>query len=239
LFFSTYTHAGTLSWLGDERWVTVAKVYDGDTFQTRHGEKVRLLNLNTPEIQHRDNLAQPGGNKASKALNALILGQQVKLTFDKEKKDKYGRTLAHIWMRDGLWVNQYMIQKGYAHVYTFEPNTRWVQKLLKAEHQAREKKLGIWGLNRFKVLDAQHLSTSVIGQFRVVEGKVSRINDKKGWSFRMGKLNISIPRRVRGIFHQPPHLHIGESVSVRGKVRVSRKGQLFLALYSPYDLEHL
>ncbi|MDQ6974766.1 MAG: thermonuclease family protein, partial [Mariprofundaceae bacterium] len=90
-----------MSWISDARWVTVAKVYDGDTFQTRQGEKIRFLNLNTPEVQHRDSQAQVGGNRAKKALTDLILGKQVRLRLDQEKKDRYGRTLAQVWMRDG------------------------------------------------------------------------------------------------------------------------------------------
>ncbi len=234
LFVSAQAYAGTLSWLGSERWVTVQKVYDGDTFQTRHGEKVRLLNINTPEIQHRDTQAQVGGNAASLALKKLILGKQVRLTFDQQKKDKYGRSLAHVWMRDGLWVNQYLIEQGYAHVYIFEPNTRLVQKLLESEHQAQKERRGIWASSRFKVLDSKYLSARVIGQFRVVHGRVDSI---KKWAFQTGKLHVSIPRKVRKIFQKPPALQQGQMITVRGKVRVSKRGKLFLALYSPFDLE--
>jgi len=234
LFLPSIVSAGTLSIIGNERWVSVAKVYDGDTFKTRSGEKIRLLNLNTPEIQHRDSRAQVGGNKAAAALKKLILGKQVRLSFDKEKKDRYGRTLAHVWMQDGLWVNQYMIEQGHAHVYTFEPNTRWVKKLLKAEHLAQRKKRGIWATKRFKLLSSQNLSSQFIGQFRVVQGKVDNI---KNWSFRIGKLHVSIAKKARKLFRRPPPLRLGQTITIRGKIRVSSRGKLFLSLYSPYDLE--
>jgi len=193
-----------------------------------------LLNLNTPEIQHRDNRAQVGGHKATTALKALILGKQVRLSFDKEKKDRYGRTLAHVWMQDGRWVNQYMIEEGYAHIYTFEPNTRWVKKLLQAEHIARKEKRGIWATKRFKLLNSRTLSSKFIGQFRVVQGKVDSI---KNWSFRTGKLHVSIAKKARKLFRQPPTLRLGQSITVRGKIHTSNRGKLFLSLYSPYDLE--
>jgi len=234
LCLPSITLAGTLSIIGDGRWVSVAKVYDGDTFKTRSGEKVRLLNLNTPEIQHRDNRAQVGGNKAAFALKKLILGKQVRLSFDKEKKDRYGRTLAHVWMQDGLWVNQYMVEEGYAHVYTFEPNTRWVKKLLKAEHIAQEEKRGIWATKRFKLLNSQSLSSKFIGQFRVIRGKVDSI---KNWSFRTGKLHVSIAKKARKIFQKPPVLRLDQTITIRGKIRISSKGKIFLSLYSPADLE--
>ncbi len=231
------TLAGTLSLIGEARWVTVAKVYDGDTFKTRSGEKIRLLGLNTPETRHRDEPGQIGGKKAKEALTKLILGKQVRLRFDKEKKDRYKRTLAQVWMRDGLWVNSWLVQKGYAHVYTFEPNTRWTKTLLKEERIARSKKLGIWNTSRFKLLKAKQISGKNIGQFRVVQGKITQLTDKKGWRFKLGKLNISIPKAYRKAFRRPPNLRKGQKVTVRGKIRISSKNRFFLTLYSPADLE--
>jgi len=231
--------AGTLSWISDSRWVTVAKVYDGDTFQTRRGEKVRFLNLNTPEIQHRDSQAQVGGDVAKKALTALILGKQVRLRLDQEKKDKYGRTLAQVWMRDGVWVNAWLLNQGYAHLYNFEPNSRWAKKLAKEEDKARQKHLGIWKTSRFRLIQATRVSHKNIGQYRVVKGLVKENFNKKKWVFYMGKLRISIPRAYRQYFHQALHLEKNKRVMVHGRIRISRKGQLFLSLHSPFDLEYI
>ncbi len=237
LCLPSFASAGTLSLIGEERWVTVAKVYDGDTFKTRQGEKIRFLGLNTPEILHRDAPAQIGGNKAKEALTKLILGKQVRLRFDKEKKDRYKRTLAQVWMRNGLWVNGWLVQQGYAHVYTFEPNVRWTRKLLRKERIARTQKLGIWNTSRFRLLKARKVSEKNIGQFHVVQGKVEKITDKKGWQFKLGKLYISIPKSRRKLFQQPPNVKVNQKITVRGKIRISSKNKFFLALYSPTDLE--
>jgi len=240
LFLLPYdAQAGTLSWVSSSRWVTVSKVYDGDTFQTSEGEKIRFLNLNTPEIQHRDSQAEVGGNIAKQALKQLILGKQVRLRLDQEKKDRYGRTLAQVWMRDGLWVNAWLLNHGYAHLYNFEPNTRWAKALASEERKARDKGLGIWKTSRFRLLKASSISPKYIGQFRVVQGEVKELLDKKGWAFRMGKLRISIPRAYRHYFRHAPVLKKHAKLVVHGRIRVSRKGQFFLALHSPYDLEVL
>ncbi|MDQ6994855.1 MAG: thermonuclease family protein [Mariprofundaceae bacterium] len=228
-----------MSWLSDTRWVTVAKVYDGDTFQTRQGEKIRFLNLNTPEIQHRDSQAEIGGNIAKKALTALLLGKQVRLRFDKEKKDRYGRTLAQVWMRDGRWVNAWLLNQGYAHLYNFEPNTRWAKKLAVEESKARQKKLGIWKTARFRVIQATKVSHKNIGQYRVMEGVIKAVFGRQHWSFLMGKVRVSIPKAYRQYFRYAPDVNQGLRVMVRGRIRISRKGQLFLSLHSPYDLEVL
>jgi len=229
--------AGTLSWLAEERWVTVGKVYDGDTFQTQRGEKVRLLGINTPEIQHRDSIGQIGGNDAKQGLKRLILGKQLRLRFDKEKKDRYGRTLAQVWMADGLWVNAWLLEHGHAHVYTFEPNTRWTKELLNYERIARQQAIGIWQTSRFERLEAEHISSKHIGQFRVIHGHVKKIDDRYGWQFQVGTIMVSIPKKARKAFKQPPRIKPGQEITVRGKIRISSKENLFLSLYSPADLE--
>lgn len=140
-------------------------------------------------------------------------------------------------MRDGLWVNGWLVQHGYAHVYTFEPNVHWAKKLLKKERIARSKKIGIWNTSRFKLLDAKRISGKNIGQFRVVQGKVTQLTGAKGWRFKLGKLHISIPRAYRKNFRSPPKLKKDQKIVVRGKIRISSKDRLFLSLYSPADLE--
>ncbi len=226
--------AGTLSWVGASRWVTVSKVYDGDTFQTRQGEKIRFLNLNTPEVQHRDSQAQVGGNIAKQALTKLILGKQVRLRQDQEKKDRYGRTLAQVWMRDGLWVNAWLLNQGYAHVYNFEPNTRWAAQLQKEEDKARRQHFGIWKLSRFKVLSANKVNHRYIGQFRVVQGTVGQV---QRWRFSLAALQVSIPKAYRTYFKHSPALTRQMHVTVRGRIRVSSRGTFFLSLHSPHDLQ--
>jgi len=237
LFLPSLCQAGTLSSLGSERWVTVSKVYDGDTFKTRHGEKIRVLSLNTPETRHGAEVGQVGGNAAKKALKQLILGKVVRLRFDKEKKDRYGRTLAQVWMRDGLWVNAWLLNQGYAHIYTFEPNIRWTKQLLKEEQYARQRGLGIWSMPRFKILNAKYVSGKYIGQFRVVQGSVGKALNKKAWRFTLGKLTVSVPKAYRKYFKHPISLKKGQKLTIRGKIRISSKGKLFLALHSPLDLE--
>jgi len=228
--------AGTLSQIGSSRWVTVAKVYDGDTFKTRDGEKVRLLGINTPEVAHTSKPGEPLGKRAKNRLKKLIHGKLVRLEFDQEKRDRYGRLLAHIRLRDGRWINSQMIQDGLAHLYIFAPNFRHADKLLKFENEARLKRSGIWGNSRFRVADSAKVTPAMIGQFRLVKGAVTSI-DKNGWKFNMGKLSITVPRAHRQWFKSAPKLKSGQQVVVRGRIRNSQKERLFLALHSPFDLE--
>ncbi|RMG91378.1 MAG: nuclease [Zetaproteobacteria bacterium] len=226
-------HAGTLSILSWDEWVRVGYVIDGDTFVTDAHDKVRLLGINAPEIMHNDNPGEPLGETSRRQLRKLIEGKRVRLSFDRQRRDDYGRKLAHVYV-DGLWVNGKMVELGLAHVYTFAPNFKQTSALLDLERKARSKRLGIWNTARFRLLQADRIQRTHIGQFRLIEG---RIDETGGWNFHMGKLHVSIPKKSRIWFAKPLNLRLGQKVIVRGKIRISSRGKFYLALYSPYDLE--
>ena len=229
------SQAGTLSLVNHSRWVEVKHVYDGDTFRTVKGEKVRLLGINTPEIAYNDKPGQPLGSAAKRRLTTLVGGELVELRMDSDKRDDYGRTLAQVYKRDGTWINGLLVREGLALVYTFAPNFRWTNQLLTAEAEARASGLGIWSEKRFQVLESSDIANRHIGQFRLVRGKISDLDD---WRFRLGKLNISVPIKSRPWFKKGlSQFKNGQNVIVRGTIRSSRGGELYLALHSPYDIE--
>ena len=229
------SQAGSLSIVGQSRWVEVEHVYDGDTFRTDQGEKVRLLGINTPEIAHNDQPGQPLGSAAKRRLSELIGGELVELRTDSDKRDDYGRTLAQIYRRDGSWINGLLVREGLALVYTFAPNFRWTKELLAAETEARSAGLGIWANERFRQLESREISNDHIGQFRLVRGEISGL---ERWGFRLDKLRISVPKRSRRWFDKGLNeLREGQQVTLRGTIRSAKNGRLYLALHSPYDIE--
>jgi len=230
------SQAGTLSFVSHGRWVQVGRIYDGDTFQTRSGERIRLLGINTPEVAHASSPAQTMGKEATEALRKLISGKVVRLDFDEQRRDVYERTLAQVYLRNGDWVNAKMVELGMAHVYTFTPNLRWAGELIALEQQARRNKRGIWNTRRFKMLKADKVKPANLGQFRVVSGKVDKIG-RKGRSFRMQGLKISVPRKYRSFFPHRLPVQRGDNVVVHGVIRSASSG-LYLALHSPFDLEN-
>jgi micrococcal nuclease len=124
--------------------VPVIAVHDGDTVSVileRRQEKVRLIGIDAPEIGQR-----PWGEKAKEHLKALLSssGWKVKIEFDVEKRDKYGRILAYLRTSDGKLINLLMIKSGHAMLFTFPPNIKFVNELRVAQREARERKLGIW-----------------------------------------------------------------------------------------------
>ena len=87
--------------------VTVAQVVDGDTIELTNGRKVRYIGINTPE---RD---QPYYAEATAVNRQLVQGKNVQLELDVETFDRYGRTLAYVWV-DGVMVNLEIVRQGYA-----------------------------------------------------------------------------------------------------------------------------
>ncbi|SFL80285.1 thermonuclease family protein [Salibacterium qingdaonense] len=127
----------------------VIDVVDGDTVTVdmeKGGEEtLRLLLIDTPETVHPDEPVQPYGPKASEYAKELLPeGKDVTVEIDTTIRDDYDRFLAYLWV-DGKMVNKTMVEQGLARVaYIIEPNTRYVERLQKAEQQAQQQNLGIW-----------------------------------------------------------------------------------------------
>ena len=122
---------------GDLETVTVAKVIDGDTIELTDGRRVRYIGMNTPE---RD---QPYYKEASDTNRQLVDGKTAQLEVDVEAIDRYGRTLAYIWV-DGQMANLEVVRRGFANAFTVPPNVKYEQEFRQAEREAREAGRGLW-----------------------------------------------------------------------------------------------
>ena len=117
-------------------------VVDGDTLVVSYNskvEKIRLIGIDTPEIHWNDKLTRDVkrthrsydeliqiGIDAKRYLASLIQkGQMLVLEFDDQKRDKYDRILAYVRTVDGVFINQEMIQSGYAKPLYISPNHRY------------------------------------------------------------------------------------------------------------------
>ena len=135
---------------GEQRHVRVSRVHDGDTVSVilnGRKEKIRLIGMDAPEIKQK-----PWGTKARKHLEKMLIASNRKVTleFDVEKGDKYGRLLCYVYSTDKNMINLQMLKHGYAVLLTISPNVRHVDEFRKAQHDAREQKLGIWGSSGLK-----------------------------------------------------------------------------------------
>jgi len=135
------------SLLGGQRpdeFVTVTAVHDGDTVSVifnKKREKVRLIGIDAPEIGQK-----PWGEEAKNFLEGLLKSSdwKVRLEYDVDRRDKYGRILAYLWTSDGKMINLLMVKDGAAMLFTFPPNIKYVNELRAAQQEARNKGTGIW-----------------------------------------------------------------------------------------------
>ena len=124
--------------------VRVKHINDGDTVQLVDGRPVRYIGVNAPEIEHARQTAQPFGFEA-RALNAeLVASQTVRLEYDLERLDNYGRTLAYVFLRDGSMVNERLLQSGLAFCLLTLPNVKYENRLLTAQRAAMRAGHGMW-----------------------------------------------------------------------------------------------
>lgn len=136
--------AGAYAWnqvqvQNDENWATVVRVVDGDTFEgtiAGRQETVRLLNVDTPETKHPDKPVQCMGPEATEMLEDLLKpGDRVRLEYDIDRTDRYGRTLAGVFKDDSL-VNADLAREGLGVAVVFEPNRKFYDEVLEAQQEA-------------------------------------------------------------------------------------------------------
>ncbi len=126
---------------------TVVHVDDGDTIDVQLGdrvERVRYIGMDAPEVPHYGVGGEPGGAEAARLNEALVAGRRVRLEFDCERRDRYGRLLAYVWV-GGAMINLEMVRRGYARALTIPPNVRYERWFASAESGARASGLGLWG----------------------------------------------------------------------------------------------
>jgi micrococcal nuclease len=122
---------------------TVERVIDGDTIVLATGEKIRYLLVDAPETTNGHDDCY--GANAAQFNTDLVLHKQIELTYDVEKMDMYGRTLAWVTV-DGNDVNKLMVERGYACVLFIKPDgmSRYDEfKMLQADAKANSR--GVWG----------------------------------------------------------------------------------------------
>lgn len=128
----------------------VTKVTDGDTLRVDMNsggeEKVRLIGIDTPEVQGRGGLRECFGKEASAELARLLpVGTTVRLEIDAEPRDQYGRLLAYVYrVSDDLHVNLDLARRGFAAPLTIPPNVAFADDFVAAAAAARDANRGLW-----------------------------------------------------------------------------------------------
>jgi micrococcal nuclease len=122
----------------------VRQVLDGDTLTVSGVGIVRLIGVDSPEKQGGFREAEPFGDDAAAFLKRLVEGKLVRLEYDGDRKDRYDRTLAYVFLEDGTLVNEAIIRGGWAETYRSFTYRR-KPDFQAAEREARAARRGMWG----------------------------------------------------------------------------------------------
>jgi micrococcal nuclease len=127
----------------------VVRVVDGDTIVVDGGtgpQTVRLLGIDTPETVHPEKPVQCYGPEASAYAKRLLSGRTVRLVYDRERVDRYGRWLAYVYLvgRGRVFVNGRMVELGFARTLSIAPNLGHRDELAAIERRAALAGRGLW-----------------------------------------------------------------------------------------------
>jgi micrococcal nuclease len=136
--------AAAIALLASDESEHVARVVDGDSVDLTSGAKVRLVQIDAPEVGSGECYSLA----AASALRRLLpRGVAVGLEADAglEQVDKHGRLLRYAW-RGKTNLNVELVREGAATVWLFRGERgRYADRLLRAARKARKENTGMWG----------------------------------------------------------------------------------------------
>jgi micrococcal nuclease len=122
----------------------VLRVVDGDTLLMQDHKRLRLMGVDTPETVKEDTPVQPWGPEATQFTRDFIGRGEVRLQFDRERTDRFGRYLAYVFVGDRM-LNEELLRAGLAR---WEPGYHYSQSMKtrfrKAQREAQDAKRGLW-----------------------------------------------------------------------------------------------
>jgi endonuclease YncB( thermonuclease family) len=208
--------------------VEIAFVYDGDTVRLKDGRKIRLAGINAPEVSRKDKPGEPLADEARAHLSRLLdSGRRVHARYEQERRDRYGRLLAHLYLADGSSIEERLLEEGLAQQLVVPPN-RWQSSCYeRIEQRARQQRRGLWRLDYYQPLRVSPARTGD-GSFRIIGGSVVRVAEsrKSVWLNLDTGMAIRIARRDLHYFTDIDlHGLKGHSVVARGWLKYD--GQRF------------
>ena len=115
------------------------------------GRTVRYIGVDTPETKHPKKPVECFGREASDANKALVENKYVYIEKDISDIDRYQRILRYVYLPnpentgEAIFVNEYLVEQGYAHLLTYPPDVKYDEIFKAAEKIARDENRGLWG----------------------------------------------------------------------------------------------
>jgi len=137
--------------------ILVTKVIEGDFLRLSNGKRVGLIGIDCPEAAEGKKLyedaqrtgfsiatMQAMGISSQEFTKGIIKSKRVRLEFDVQKKDKTGKLLAYVFLKDGTFLNGEVLKQGYGFYVPDAVNKKYNHRLKLLFEEAREEKRGLF-----------------------------------------------------------------------------------------------
>ena len=143
---SPLAHAGAGHALPKD--AVVQRVIDGDTVQLADGQMVRYIGIDAPEARRKvdDRWVEdpePFAHEATEANRRLVEGRRVRLEYDVQTHDRYGRLLSYVYVGNAM-ANEELVKRGFAQPLTIPPNVKYAERFRQLTEEARREGRGLW-----------------------------------------------------------------------------------------------
>ncbi len=211
-------------------------VHDGDTVHLDDGRKLRLIGIDTPELARGKQPRQPFAIEARDFLRARVKqhAHRVGIVYDREKHDKYGRTLAHLYFENGDSVQRALLEAGLAVAFTTPPNAAQHACYQSAEAHAQQQAGKLWTHEKYSTHEVSDLQADSDG-FRILRARVlqSRSSSKGHWLTLEAGLSIQIkPADLDNFAPSMLESLPGKTVEVRGWLHPRKSNREHPVLYA-------
>ena len=188
---------------------SVVSVIDGDTIKLNvdgKTETFRLIGIDTPETVDPRKEVQCFGVEASNKAKELLSGKKVRIETDATQGtyDKYNRLLGYVYLENGLFYNEHMIEQGYAHEYTYNIPYKYQTDFKNAQKQARASEAGLWSPNTCngdttKAASANAIQTNTSNTDScTIKGNIGSIKEKIYHMVGCGSYNKTVIDESKG-----------------------------------------
>lgn len=221
--------------------VAVDHVIDGDTIILSDDRHVRLIGIDTPEIGYDGRKSEAGADEARDYLGRLLkTNKTIFIIYDRQRKDHYQRTLAHLFLQDGTNIQSLLLKRGLATPLTIPPNLDMLDCYQSSSLYARQQHIGLWALHKYQPTPVAALSAVHPG-YRIVIGTITRVGESKSsiWINLENNMAVRITREDLKYFAS---LHLdqleGKQLAARGWLYF-QNGEYRMRIRHPVDIDIL
>ncbi len=205
---------------------TVTAVYDGDTIKIRFANgqvrKARLIGIDSPELETEWEDVKFQALMAKRFTFFHLYRKKIRLTYDWQLEDKYGRVLVYVWTEDHGLFNKFILSEGFASVFLNFP-FKFRDDFIAAQQEARRLKRGFWKEGNYPLLSVEETRDS-IGKISTVEYRCIRVRKSRHFIFldSAGEFSVLIPYENASSFPEANSFS-GQVLSVTGFLEEFRK----------------